>query len=586
MRALESMSRDANTACAGTLVDELVRGGVTDAIVAPGSRSTPLALALAADERLTLHVLLDERSAAGFALGVARASGRPPVLCCTSGTAAAHFHWAVLEAHHGRVPLVVCTADRPPELQGVGAPQTIDQAGLYGQAVRWFHDPGPPDDSAAADVDATWRAVAARAVLAATGSPPGPVHLNLPFREPLVPTGPAAPVGPGRPAGAPWLAREPTRQVPDGETVAALARAVAAAPRGLFVAGWGAGMSVDVAERFATVAGWPVLADPLSGLRCGGTAVSTYDALLRARAFADAHRPDLVVRVGAPLTSKVAGQWLDGAGATWLLDADGVWLDPSQAATVLVATDPSALLAAVADVVADPPRTSVWRDEWAGADRAARTAIDAACDASDTPFEGRIARDVVAAMPDGATLLVASSMPVRDVEGFAAPRGGVRFLANRGVNGIDGFVSTVLGAAAGGEGRPVVGLLGDLCFLHDANGLLGARHRGLDATLVVVDNDGGGIFSFLPQGRPEVVATERFEQLFGTPHGIDLAALAAVHGVPCAEVEQGSGVDPAVRTAVADGGVQMVLVRTDRAQNVARHQAVWDAVTAALDTGA
>jgi 2-succinyl-5-enolpyruvyl-6-hydroxy-3-cyclohexene-1-carboxylate synthase len=580
----DASSHDVNTSFARTFVDELVRGGVTDAVVSPGSRSTPLALALAADSRLSVHVLLDERSAAGFALGAARASGRPSVLCCTSGTATAHLHWAVLEAHHGRVPLIVCTADRPPELQGVGAAQTIDQARLYGDAVRWFHDPGPPTGTAGAG--ARWRDVAAGAVVAATGSPAGPVHVNLPFREPLVPTGAPLIDAPGRPDGAPWIVPRPPDRTPDLSMVRALADAVRAAPRGLLVAGWGAGVPVETASRFVVAAGWPVLADPLSGLRMGERAISTYDALLRAPEFSDAHLPEVVVRVGAPLTSNVAGQWLDRAPATWLVDRDGIWLDPSRAATTRDATDAGALLDAVAELLggaAAPARASdAWPDRWLAAERLARRAIDDACDASDEPFEGRIARDVVASLEDGVTLVVASSMPVRDVEGFAAPRAGVRFLANRGVNGIDGFVSTVLGVAAGGDGAPVVGLLGDLCFLHDANGLLGARDRGLDATFVVVDNDGGGIFSFLPQGDPAVVETERFEELFGTPHGVDLAAVAALHGLPCAVIDRASDLGPAVEAAVGAGGVRVVLVRTDRRVNVAGHEAVWAAVRAAI----
>ncbi len=303
-------------------------------------------------------------------------------------------------------------------------------------------------------------------------------------------------------------------------------------------------------------------------------------------AFAEVHRPDLVVRIGAPLTSKGAGQWLDAAALTWLVDRDGVWLDPGGAASVRVATDPAELLDAVANVListsSEKPRRSAWFDSWTGAEAVARDAIDTACDASDEPFEGRIARDVVAALPEGASLVVASSMPVRDVEGFAAPRAGVRFFANRGVNGIDGFVSTVLGVAT--AGGATVGLVGDLCFLHDTNGLLGARARGLDATFVVVDNDGGGIFSFLPQGRPDIVDPDRFEQLYGTPHGLDLALVAAAHGVPCEVVEHARDVGTVVQDALTAGGVRVVLVRTDRAHNVARHQVVWDAVRAAVDS--
>lgn len=575
---------DMNTSFARTLVDELVRGGVVHAIVAPGSRSTPLALALVHDGRLAVHVLLDERSAGGLALGAARASGRPSVLCCTSGTAAALFHGAVLEAHHGRVPLVVCTADRPPELQGVGASQTIDQAHLYGDAVRWFHDPGPPDDRDVDGANAAWRDVAARAVLAATGSPAGPVHLNLPFREPLTPTGAPLVDTPGRAEGAPWLEARVRDRVPDPRVVRTLADAVRAAARGLLVAGWGAGVPASIATRFAAAAGWPVLADPISGLRDGPASISTYDGLLRSPEFAVSHRPDLVVRIGAPLTSKVAGQWLDHAGATWLIDRDGIWLDPSGAATTREHADPGGLLEAVAELLEAAPTSRAWLDEWGAAERKARGAIDEVCESSEEPFEGRIARDVVASLDDGTTLVVASSMPVRDIEGFAAPRSGVTFVANRGVNGIDGFVSTVLGVAAGSDG-PVVALVGDLCFLHDSNGLLGARDRGLDATFVVVDNDGGGIFSFLPQGDPSAVETDRFEELFGTPHGIDLAALAAVHGLACDVVERAIDVGPAVRAAVQGGGARVVLVRTDRRANVARHRAVWDAVRTAVAPG-
>ncbi len=227
--------------------------------------------------------------------------------------------------------------------------------------------------------------------------------------------------------------------------------------------------------------------------------------------------------------------------------------------------------------------TASWPARWCEAERRARAALDAACDAGDEPFEGRVARDLVAVVPAGATLVVASSMPVRDVEAFAAPREGVDFIANRGVNGIDGFVSTALGVAAARHGSPVVALVGDLCFLHDANALVGVTRRNLDIVFVVVDNDGGGIFSFLPQASSDAVPAEVFELLFGTPHGVDLAALAAVHGVPCADVERASDLPVAVHGAIAAGGVRMVRVRTEHAANVARHGAAWDAVAAALD---
>lgn len=569
--------RDANTAFSRALVDEWARAGVRDAVLAPGSRSTPLALALAHDERVRLHVVVDERSAAFFALGIAKQSARPVVVGCTSGTATANLHPAVLEAHHARVPLLVCTADRPPELRDTGAGQTIDQANLYGNAVRWYVDPGPPADDP--DAGVTWRSLAARAIAAATGPPTGPVHLNLPFREPLVPTGEALVDAPGRADGAPWTTVTTVRRAADDDTVAELAARILATPRGALVAGWGAGVMPDTATRFAAAAGWPVLADPLSGLRTGDHAVSTYDALLRDPRFAAAHRPDLVVRVGAPPTSKPAVTWLAPDLPQILVDPDRSWLDPRHAASELLAVDGDALLDAVVGALGEArAQPTPWLIEWLDAEARARAAIDELLDGREEPFEGRVARDLVAELPGDATLVVASSMPVRDVESFAAPRAGLRFLANRGVNGIDGFTSTVLGIAAASSG-PVAALMGDLCFLHDTNGLLGATDRAIDATLVVVDNDGGGIFSFLPQAEHP----EHFETLFGTPHGLELMALAAAHRVPVVEVEKASALAPAVADALAAGGVRVVLVRTDRTENVDRHRDAWAAVSAALD---
>ena len=567
------MSRDATTAFARALVDEWARAGVTDACLAPGSRSAPLALALAADDRVRVHVHLDERSTAFFALGLAKATGRPAIVLSTSGTGAAHFHGSVLEARHARVPLVVCTADRPPELRDTGAGQTIDQLKLYGDAPRWFCEVGVPEDRPGDG--ASWRAVAARAVVEALGPPAGPVHLNLAFREPLVPTGDPLVECPGRADGRPWIDAVRSPREPDEAAVTRLANAVRETPPGALVTGWGADVTPATVDRFATTAGWPVLADPISGLRSGAHAISTYDALLRAPGFAAAHRPDLVVRVGAALTSKAACAWLDPSIPQTVVDADRAWLDPQRAAGELFAVDGEALLAGVAEQLAGTERVrSPWLEAWRSAERSGRAAMDELLDGWAEPFEGRIARDVVDALPHGGTLVVASSMPVRDVESFARPRDGARIVANRGVNGIDGFVSTTLGIAAGEHGGPVVALLGDLCLLHDSNGLLGAADRGVDATFVVLDNDGGGIFSFLPQAD----LPEHFETLFGTPHGIDLAELARVHRIPAERVEKASEVVPALEASTAAGGVRLVIVPTERTDNVARHREVWQAV--------
>ncbi len=550
---------------AATLVDEWARGGVSLAAVAPGSRSTPLALALAADPRIRLEVFLDERSAAFFALGGARATGRPAVVLCTSGTAAANFHPAVLEAWHGRVPLVVVTADRPPELRDTGAGQATDQIKLFGGSVRWFCEVGVAEVSD----PAYWRSVAARSVADASGPPAGPVHLNLAFREPLVPAGDVE-VDEGRSGGRPWVATSVGGAAPHADEVDGLAARMAAAPRGLVVAGWGAGVAPEVVDRFASAAAWPVLADPISGLRSGPHAISTYDALLRVPAVADGLRPDLVLHVGAALTGKVATGWLDAGVPRVLVDPDRAWLDPHRAAAERVVADPAVLLAALTERLEayGPPGRSPWLAEWLALEATARSAIDGWLDADDAPSEARTARDLVGCLPAGSSLVVGSSMPVRDVEAFARPRRGVRFHANRGVNGIDGFVSTVLGVAAAGGG-PVVALCGDLTFLHDGGGLLEASRRRLDATLVVVDNRGGGIFSFLPQAS---LPATRFETLWGTPHHLDLLALGAVHGIPGERIDRASALAPAVAAAVEAGGVRVIVVPTDRDANVAHHR--------------
>ncbi len=599
-----------------TLVDELARAGVTDACLAPGSRSAPLALALAEHPGIRVHVHLDERSAAFFALGAAKRSGRAVVVLCTSGTAAANFHPAVLEADLARVPLLVLTADRPPELRGTGANQATDQLKLYGSAVRWFCEVGVPGDDPGAG--RYWRSLASRAWAEATGPPAGPVHLNLAFADPLVPLGPSAAEGPsrlagerpaaggwarlggepaaGRAGGAPWTAAPAgVRSAAPGD-VAGLAEAVRANPRGVLVAGWGADLDPAAADAFAAASGWPVLADPLSGARRGPAAISTYDGLLRAPGFAAAHRPGLVVRAGGAPTSKALTGWLDESVPQVLVDPSGGWADPARAAALRLTADPSDLLAATAALLAadgpasgpgphpgagdasSPSTAGPWLRDWLEAERLAREAIDGLLDEWAEPFEGRVARDLVGWMPGGGTLVVGSSMPVRDVDAFARPRDGLRFVANRGLSGIDGFVATALGVASATD-EPVAALCGDLTLLHDASSLLGAAGRPRGATLVVVDNDGGGIFSFLPQAQ---LPPGLFEPLFGTPHGLDLTALAAAARVPARVVEKAADLVPALDATLAGGGTQLLVVRSDRAANLARHRALTEAVAVAV----
>ena len=558
---------EAQATFAATLVDEWARAGVRHAVVSPGSRSTPLAVALDAHDRITVHVFLDERSASFCALGIGRASGLPAVVATTSGTAAAECHAAVLEASHGRVPLLVCTADRPPELQQVGAPQTVDQVGLYGGAVRWAAAPGVADAATAG----TWRSLAARAVAEAMGARPGPVHLNLAFRDPLV--GAPGELPPGRDDGAPWHRAWPLRSSTSRATEAAAA--ALRSPRGVVVAG--AGADPASMARLAEATGWPVLADPLSGCRRPGS-VAAFDALLRVRAFAEAHRPDVVVRVGAAPASKVLGEWLAASGAhVVLLERTGAFLDPDRLAADVVPGGPAVVtdLARRLEGIADP----AWGAAWASAEEAAQAAIDRVLAGREEVTEPAVARSLLASMPDGGTLVVSSSMPVRDVEWYGRPRTGVRVLANRGANGIDGVVSTAVGVALA-SGGPTALLVGDLALLHDGGGLLGLADRGVDLAVVVVDNRGGGIFEFLPQA--EALPRDRFERLLATPHDVDLPSLVAVHGLAALRVHDADGLQPALTAAVLTPGPLVVVAPTERATNVAVHDELHAAVASAI----
>ncbi|HYZ98416.1 MAG TPA: 2-succinyl-5-enolpyruvyl-6-hydroxy-3-cyclohexene-1-carboxylic-acid synthase [Acidimicrobiales bacterium] len=565
--------RDVQATFAATLVDEWLRCGLRHAVVCPGSRSTPLALALADRQELTVHVQHDERSGAFLALGLGLATGRPAVVLTTSGTAAVELHSAVVEADLAAVPLLVCTADRPPELRDVGAPQAIDQVHLFGRAVRWFGDPGVPDAASAP----RWRPLAGRAYASTLGARPGPVHLNLPFREPLVGTARVLP--PGRGDG-PWVRTEAHPAFRGQEWSPPRPFLSSERRRGVIVAG-AAPVDGAAVHRLAGALGWPVLAEPRSPAWLPeDTTVRHLDAILRSARAAEELRPEAVVRLGPPGSSRVVNEWLASSGAEEVVLGVSGWSDPAGTAGTMffgdvirrISTDYVTKHAEAADLE--------WLERWRAASAAAEATVDATLADIPGANEPAVARDVVAALPDGARLVVSSSMPIRDVERYATPRAGLTVLANRGANGIDGVVSTAVGVAAG-SGAPTVLLAGDLAFLHDSNGLLGATGRGIDLTCVVVDNDGGGIFSFLPQAR--ALPEDRFEPLFGTPHGLDLVALASAYGVAARAIEAGEEVGPAAAAAAAPGGVHVLVVRTDREANVTIHRRVDEAVAAAVD---
>jgi 2-succinyl-5-enolpyruvyl-6-hydroxy-3-cyclohexene-1-carboxylate synthase len=541
------------TFCA-TLVDEWVHHGVGHAVIAPGSRSTPMALALARRDEITVHLVHDERAAAFVALGLGLGDV-PAVLLCTSGTAAANFHPAVVEAGLSDIPMLVVTADRPPELRDVGAPQTIDQASLYGRSVRWFHDPGIAD----AVASGSWRSLGWRCIVAAST---GPVHLNLPFREPFL----------GEIGELPIAPRVPVEHLQSTVIEAERVAELLGAERGVILAGGRSGVPTDDVAVLSKATGWPVLADPPSGCRQLVGAVTAFDAMLRVEEFAESHRPDVVLRVGRPAASRVLSTWVATSGATVVqIGGPGV-IDPDhRVAAALPATSIGALAALAAPRVGRSDWLSSWTDHASLAERAIANLLSAESALS----EPGVARCVAEHLPDGAELVVASSMPVRDLEWFGGPN--ARAHANRGANGIDGVVSTALGVALGGA--TTVALVGDIAFLHDAGALTALRHRQADLRIVVIDNDGGGIFSFLPQAA--ALAAESFELLFGTPHGTDLVAVAGAHHLDADTVTTAD--ELAQRLAAA--GPWVTRVATDRAANVALHDTLNRAVAEAITDG-
>jgi 2-succinyl-5-enolpyruvyl-6-hydroxy-3-cyclohexene-1-carboxylate synthase len=557
--------------------DELARCGMTDACTAPGSRSTPLVLSLARTPGLRAWSHLDERVAGFFAVGLAKQTGRPVAIACTSGTAAAELAPAVIEAAQARVPLIVLTADRPPELRDVGAGQTIDQIKLYGSAAKWFVEVGTHE---ATPARLRWmRALACRACWTALDGRPGPIHLNWALREPLVPDAPLPPDDSGRPDGRPWVAHPVTP--PPAQ---ASAPPIAPAPRAVIVAGR---VERDPAlgealAAFATAARYPLLADPLSGGRRGPAAIAHYDALLRDERLAAELRPELVIRVGDLPTSKPLRAWLAGLPDVEqvAIDAEGAWHDPDGVVGARIAANPRATLAALTDEHRDAGDPA-WLDRWRTVDGAAAKAIAATLGDQELS-EPRVAAELVASLPAEAALYVAASMPIRDLETFAPVRdGGPRVVSNRGANGIDGTVAAALGAAAAGD-CPVVLHVGDVALAYDLTALISARRLGLSLTIVLVNNDGGGIFHFLPVA----TQTDAFEEHVATPHGLDFAQAAATFGARHALVGTPAELRAELARAAGERGVTILEVRTDREANVALHRRVWDAVRAALTAGA
>jgi 2-succinyl-5-enolpyruvyl-6-hydroxy-3-cyclohexene-1-carboxylate synthase len=572
-------------------VEELARCGLREACTSPGSRCAPLVLALTHEQRLRCHSHIDERCAGFFALGLAKASQRPVALTCTSGTAVAELLPAVVEAHEAGVPMIVLSADRPPELRETGAGQTIDQLGIFGRFAKWFFDVGVPDPRA---IGERWlRTLGCRAYWTAQEGRAGVVHLNFALREPLVSDRPPLPpLGGGRPDGRPLVTRPPGLSlVPEDQR--SLVAAVAGCRRGVVVAGrHERDTPLGVAAAgFCATTGWPLLADPLSRARRGEAAIAHYDALLRDESFA-AVEPDIVLRVGDLPTSKPLRAWLAGMAEVpqAAIDPEAVWQDPDATLCRVFALEPAAALGSLSAPPADPG----WLARWREADRQAAVAIAAAL-GSVGLSEPAVAAELGALLPGRATLFVASSMPVRDVESFWPVREDPpRVLCNRGANGIDGTVSSAFGAAAAGQG-PVVLLIGDVALAHDLGGLLAAKRLDHKLTIVLLNNDGGGIFDFLPianlpAARKPTVSTDRggpgeqdtYTRHIATPTGLDFARAAALYGLKHETVADVAGFRAALERTLSGPHSSIIEVRTERPANVELHRRVWEATAGAI----
>ncbi|MFZ9884421.1 MAG: 2-succinyl-5-enolpyruvyl-6-hydroxy-3-cyclohexene-1-carboxylic-acid synthase [Ilumatobacteraceae bacterium] len=548
------------TFCA-TLVDEWLQCGVRHAVVSPGSRSTPIALEIANRQEIEMHIFHDERSAAFAALGIAKASGIPAILVCSSGTAAVEFHPAVVEAHHSEVPILICTADRPAELQGVGAPQTIDQQNLYGVSVRKFVNAEVADESESH----TWRKIARDLFATSLGKVRGPVHLNLRFREPLM--GVATSLPPRNERSA-MIADKV--DLPSARSLRKLKKALNF-KNGVIIAG-PENYQVESVLHLAQTLSWPVLADPRSGARVPSKfVVAAADSILRDEDIAKKLQPQVVLRFGTLPASKVVNSWLASSGAKQIVITTTPTLaDPDQLCALHIVGEIDELCAELVSARTNGQNNRddlSWLDLWDTAESSAQKSINAALADEPGLSEPGVARALYGLLPEASNLVVSSSMPIRDVEWFAAPRTGLRVHANRGANGIDGVVSTAVGIALATR-QPTTLLIGDIALLHDVNGLIGLVSRETDLRIVVIDNNGGGIFSFLPQAQN--LESTKFEKIFGTPHGVNLKMLAQAHQIDTHEVANMSD----FAEVLSQRGPWLARVVTDRQENVKVHERI------------
>jgi 2-succinyl-5-enolpyruvyl-6-hydroxy-3-cyclohexene-1-carboxylate synthase len=560
-------------AYAQSFVDGLIDGGVKNSVICPGSRSTPLAIAFAkraGDVRQ--WVLYDERSAAFFALGIAKSASSPVAVVCTSGTAAANLLPAVAEAKLSRVPIIAVTADRPPESRDFGGAQTIDQVGLFTSHVKWFQD--VPLASDLPSLLRYSRLVGARASDTAKSRPQGPVHVNFPFREPLISESPFWPGVEAQEKGRVTVVGASSRA--DEAQVSLIAKRLETIPKGVIIAGPGEYGSPLRAElsKLSERLGWPILADVLSNLRQDGGLASgilgCYEPLVRSPRF-KANRPDCVLRLGGVPTSKELSTFCKGA-ETIILDDGGGWRDPEfDASTMIFGELDSSVASMNRGLEGANKADGAWLKMWLRADAEAEGATRSLVGGMEEPFEGKLFGLLASKLtpPRPLTVVVGSSMPVRDLDYFFT-RGSenVRFVANRGANGIDGVVSTAMGISAS-EGDVLL-ILGDVSFYYDMNGLLASRLYELNATIVVINNRGGGIFSFLPQ---HSLPNDVFERLFGEAHDLDFSGVGLMYGGHFERVSDWGSFERALASSLEGRGLRVIeFTAPDREQNLTLHK--------------
>jgi 2-succinyl-5-enolpyruvyl-6-hydroxy-3-cyclohexene-1-carboxylate synthase len=564
------------TAFIGAFVAELVHSGIKDVVVSPGSRSTPIAMVIAEHPDINLHVHVDERSAAFFGLGIAKASNRPVAILCTSGTAAANYFPAIVEARYSRVPLIVLTADRPHELREVGAPQAIDQINLYGKHVKWFAEMALPEKST--EMIRYARTVCARAASIAMQAPAGPVHLNFPLREPLIPKmDDELFTLDERPAG--YVNVHIGDLTINDALVKEIASKLQKFNNGIIVCGnlqdeQFAGPVTKLAEALQ----FPILVDPLSQLRSGSHSsshlIETYDTFLRNEDAKGYLKPDVILRFGAMPISKALTIFLkeNHESAQYVIDSGGGWRDPSSLSTDMIFCNESLFCESLLTYL-ENHKDSGFVNKWNQVNdltKNAMTAINDEAELSESKLFYRLAN----LLPNDATLFVGNSMPIRDLDSFFLNNEkGIRIMANRGANGIDGTISTALGAAL--YSKQLYLVLGDLTFFHDLNGLLAAKLYDIDIRIILINNNGGGIFSFLPQSE----YPKNYELLFGTPLNMDFEHVVKMYNGHFTRIENWDHLTSVLNEASVSQGLHVYEIVTKRDINLKEHRRFWSAVS-------